>query len=615
MRSTNNPPIRALLAGAALLIAIPALSQDAPKSLLPPGFGEPDKPAKPDDDTPSSKPTDLLPDVRLNTPGSTTSRPRTASGGQVDPSLPPLDPLAKDGEEVPIVAAVLQDLPASARRSTAQVGILEPDDGDLGAAAFGRARGPFLTHLMRHMRAPIASRWSQILLRRALLSKADTPAGVSGADFVAERAWLLIRLGEAESARQLVQSVDVDQYTPKLFEVAMQASLASADPAGLCSMVEPAMKQSEEPAWAFARAICSALSGESAQASSQIDRARNRGPGQGIDGLLAEKVVGAGGNTRRAVVIEWEPVQQLTAWRFGMATATGLDIPDRLIATVGPHVRAWRARAPLLPVEKRVGDSNVAAALGVLSSDALVDQYGAWADATDPSEASGKPFTLLRTAYAGEGDAARLSALRSLWTTNGLDARGLFARLVLTARASAMITPNEDYIDDAGSLIGSMFTAGLDLQAARWAKLVESGSGEGASRGWGMLAVGAPGKAVDWSLGNIKNYQGDDKEGLRGPLLFAGMAGLGRMADGDISSMAESLSVPVGRQTAWTRALERAVAGRETGTVALLCAVGLQKENWKDIPPVQLFHIVSALRRVGLAGEARMIAAEALSRT
>ena len=70
MRLANKPRLIALLAGIALVSAIPALSQDAPKSLLPPGFGEPDAPPKDDGDASRSKPTDLLPDVQLRVPGS-----------------------------------------------------------------------------------------------------------------------------------------------------------------------------------------------------------------------------------------------------------------------------------------------------------------------------------------------------------------------------------------------------------------------------------------------------------------------------------------------------------------------------------------------------------------
>ena len=57
-----------------------------------------------------------------------------------------------------------------------------------------------------------------------------------------------------------------------------------------------------------------------------------------------------------------------------------------------------------------------------------------------------------------------------------------------------------------------------------------------------------------------------------------------------------------------------AVRLRAPGTVAILCAAGLQANNWSDIPPEHLYRIVRALRLVGLEPEARMIAAEAVSR-
>ena len=53
---------------------------------------------------------------------------------------------------------------------------------------------------------------------------------------------------------------------------------------------------------------------------------------------------------------------------------------------------------------------------------------------------------------------------------------------------------------------------------------------------------------------------------------------------------------------------------RQPATVILLAAVGMQTKNWGGVPPAALYRIVAALRAVGLGGEARMIAVEALSR-
>ena len=124
------------------------------------------------------------------------------------------------------------ELPASARRSLAVVGPSGPREGALDQSIFAGADGRVAEILMRRLSAPLPSRWTSILLRRALATHMVTPRGVNGADFAAERAWLLLRMGEAEVARAVVQSVDPRNYTPKLYQVAMNALLASSDPAG-----------------------------------------------------------------------------------------------------------------------------------------------------------------------------------------------------------------------------------------------------------------------------------------------------------------------------------------------------------------------------------------------
>ena len=51
------------------------------------------------------------------------------------------------------------------------------------------------------METPIASRWAHIALRNALLARAAAPRNINPVDWAAERAWLLIRMGEADAGR------------------------------------------------------------------------------------------------------------------------------------------------------------------------------------------------------------------------------------------------------------------------------------------------------------------------------------------------------------------------------------------------------------------------------
>ena len=607
------------MSGAVLLCAIPALSQDKPESILPPGFGEPDvppeKPAKPET-TPSKPPSDLVPDLELRIPQSAGDAPEASNGDTQGAVGASLDASVEDEGEV--VAQLPQDLPPSLRRSTAQVGILGSVDHDMGAAAFSGVDGKFMSQVMRRIKAPIASRWASIALRRALLSKAVTPSRVNGADWAAERAWLLLRMGEADSARMLVQAVDVDQYTPKMFDVAMQAALASADPAGMCPMVEPALaRKNPQPAWLLARAMCSGLAGESAQAAALIDVARSKTKARGLDALLPEKVIGAGGNTRRAVNIQWDGVRVLTAWRFGLASATGIEIPDKLMDTVGPQVLAWQARLPLLDANNRTGAVNAAARFGVFSSAALVDHYSSVLEETDVSDRSGTISTILRTAFAGVDETARVTAARQLWNDPALSPDDRYVRLLLTSRAAAGVKPSGTFSTDIDDLLASIFSSGLDVYADRWTNIVANASGEAGMRARGLLAVGGTKRLRTFGSADIDTYQTmvGGGGGKKGSLLFAALAGLGRISEADISARAERYDVPVGRQTSWTRALNRAVAAKANGAVVVLCAAGLQGRDWSNVPAGNLYHVVSALSRIGFEAEARMIAVEALTRS
>jgi len=571
-----------------LIVAIPALGQDAPESLLPPGFGDPVA-------APAPAPTPSTP--RPST------RPTTVEPPTATDALPGEDAEETEDVDEEDAGLVPSMLVAEPTRPVDFAGPLQDADGGLGQGAFGGTDGRTLSTLMRRLDAPLPSRWASMLLRRALLSNVPTPSGVSAPDWIAERAWLLLRMGEADPARMLVQIPGPGQYSPKLFEVAMQTSLALGDPAGLCPLVDPASAVSQETGWLLARAMCAALAGEPGTASAAIEQARRTrlGGQRTFDLLLAEKVAGAGLNGRRSITIEWDGVTQLNAWRYGLASATGVEVPAALFKTVGPQVQGWRARAPMLAEAERIPVGRKAAVMGILSSAALIDLYGSVLDRTDVSEQSGTAPSKLRRSYAGDGVADRIDALHDLWG-DGSDRNALYASLILTAGAAARISPSADHIADAPRLIASMLSAGLDLRAARWTSVVESADDDNA---WALLALGLPDtRGLTVTASRASDYAGS-ADSLKGKFLVAGLVGLGRI---------DSSNLDLGPESRWSRALDRAAASGQKGTTILLAAIGMQTIDWRYVPPAHLCRIVSALRRVGLEPEARMIAVEALTR-
>ena len=600
----------ALIAGvSALAAAIPALGQDNPESLLPPGFGDPEP-------APKQEPADQ-PKAEPETPASGNA----AEPGPPDESRPSpqadiptvTDSAAEDLREVPHRRpSYTQDVPESLRRPVDVIGVLDEGNWGLGAGAFGTGRGAWLASLMRQLDAPLPSRWQSMLLRRALMSRVPAPSGVDPVDWVAARAALLLRMGEADAARSLVQAVDVVSYTPPMIQVALDTALATADPAALCPLIVPGRALGDQPVWRMADAICAALAGEAARASEAIDRVRGSGAATGADLLLAEKVIGAGTDTRRAATVRWQEVDRLTPWRFGLAAAAGLEVPERLIDGAEPRMQAWFARAPMVPVEQRVDAAFVAAALGVFSSNALVELHSLVFEAADQEEVGDTPFGRLRTAFADPDAGQRMRALRDLWD-DGEGTVQRYGRRILTARPAALIRPAADRAEDADELIAAMLSAGLDDEAARWTDRVAAG--DGGPLAAALLALGSPRRPASASdVVDAFQSADDSRDDRRTRMLVAGLAGLDRLTPDEAASWASSLGMPLGRQDRWTRALDEAVAARQPGTVALLAAIGMQAADWQRVPPSHLFRIVRALRLAGLEFEARMIAAEALTR-
>jgi hypothetical protein len=136
--------------------------------------------------------------------------------------------------------------------------------------------------------------------------------------------------------------------------------------------------------------------------------------------------------------------------------------------------------------------------------------------------------------------------------------------------------------------------------------------GKSGDQAWALLALSSPRATVD--AGRVSGFAGNDDSpnDIRSKMLVAALAGLGRLAGAE--GVAEDMGIDLAGQNRWTRLLERAVERGQQGTVVLLAAAGMQTGGWAGVPPEHLYRIVSALRRVGLDYEARMIASEALAR-
>jgi hypothetical protein len=581
-----------LIAGAALGLALPALAQQVAQT------------------QPAPAPAPVAVNTAQPNPSAqpTVVRGNESDGGAADESaveevsnlnLPPPPPPT--------------EYPGWARRDPRSVGQLNPVELGLGENPWGSASGVYLSSLLRSMDVPLASRWLHIALRDALLAKAEAPVHINPVDWAGERAWLLLRMGEADAARMLVSGVDTDRFTPKMTQVAVQSALANGDAAALCPL-EDGISKYDPNIRGLVQAMCSALAGEEALASSQIDDARRRGRIGGVDLTLAEKVVGAAG-TGRATTIEWDPVDSLTAWRFGLATATGMTPPDRLMNSASPQLRAFQARSPLLTPQQRLSSALVATGMGVFSSQALMDLYSAIYDSTDPDDLSNTDSWQLRQAFVANGVDARMTAIRKLLAI-GKDGYQKEAARALAARAATLIEPDPKLGKDAPELISAMLAAGYDQAAARWTNAIARMDDADSDRCWAMIALAAP-DIGNVGTGRLTDFIKRDKsEGLqRSALLVAGLAGLGRISADTANSLNRRYGLGLSRQSSWTRMIDAAAGRGQAGTVLVMTGTGFQTPQFQQLPAVHMYHAITSLKRTGQDFTARMIAAEALSRT
>jgi hypothetical protein len=609
-----------------------AAAQRKPESLLPPDFDDP-APAptprqspvptpRPNPGTvpPGSPVAQPLPSDTDTTPAGSASLPPSPAISNDDlarlPSLEKLENMSSDELDQLLGLRPKSDLPSDAQRTLTRVGVLAVDEGGLPPVALANQPETLVRAALLGTRGPLVSRWGHIMLRRGLASRLAAPLGMDPVEFAALRVGVLNRLGEFALARAVVQDVDSGKWSPTLTQEAMNAYLASGDIIGPCPAMRLQGSQREDGEWQIWQAICNSYAGETARASTQLSRTLSRKVAPRIDVLLARRYAGAVGRSQRGVEIEWDGIDDLNPWRFGLANAVGEPVPEALLeGALAARGGAYYARAgaflPMLPADQRARFAGRAAREGIMSADAMVDLYAeAYADPATSGDVDTQAAAL-REAYLADDPAARIAAMQRLWTDGEkLGGGDGYGAKVLTAYAAARVLPIEAHADAAGDLIAAMLAAGLDCNAERWAPMVDEGS-----LGWALIALARPGSdAVEQSA--VEGFFGNDDsdEQRKSAFLVSGLAGLGRIDASEAEALAGDLDVDLARQTRWTSAITGAAQVGNPALVILLAGLGMQGTSWAQMTPLHLYHITAALRQVGLEAEARMIAAEAVAR-
>ncbi len=581
----------------AAVLAAPLAAQPAPPAETPPA-------------APSSAPKSLLPDVFDGPAIDSNPGPAPAAplpGTDVAPQAPLAGVLpAETGPALAGVAPAPDPFALASRPDGNAYGPLTLENGGFGPAAFAGSRGMFVAGLARRMTAPIGSRWLAITLRRALMSRSATPADIVPGDWVAARASLLLRSGEVDGAKAMVDGIAVDRYSRGLYQVAAQVALAAGDLGGLCPIAVTGRSLFADVMWQMAVGMCAALQGDDITAARIFDdlRADTRAA-EPFDVRLGERVATLAGGAGRASNIEWSEAPGLNLFRYGLAAAAGVPVPADLLPALGAARFGWLVRSPGVAPEVRLASLRAAAALGSVSADELVSGITALSAGDDAADT---PAGRLRTAFAGASLADRMAAMKAIWASGGEGDR--YGALIESGNAAARLPIGAAAADASADIIAALLAVGQVDAARRWWPIADTAGGKVRATAWALLAVGAGGVPMDSDEFKTWRTQtgADDRKAA---LLLAALAGQGQAQGGGWAGLRDELLPRTANS--WTRAITAAATAGRSGEVAVLAASGAQGAL-TDLPPLHLYHIVAALVRTGHAAEARLIAAEAATR-
>lgn len=515
-------------------------------------------------------------------------------------------PLANDtGGLSPALPA---DLPLAPITADVGSGGPLPAGFGTGTDSWVGAQGGYSTELMRRLEAPLASRYGHILLRRLLMTKASPPAGADPLQFITARAHLLLRMGEVEAAKMVIETVPLSVYDRRLYTVAAQTHLAAIDIAATCPLAQKAIVFSPDTQWPLLSAICSALQGDDGGAALGLDIAQQGGKVNKFDLFVAEQAVTAVAGGGRSGQVAWPEHGRFTSYRIGATYASGQSFPESALLKAPAAVQAWLARSAFVDPETRYKLGWTAAALGTLSSDEFISGWSARGSGLEPRVLAYRPEGLLQKATLAPTTGQRYAAMRQLWAM-GKSERGRMAMWLITSDAAARFPLIASQSAIAPDLLRSMLMGGRLKEAARWAPVLQSVGGDALTTSWPLIFLADP-RALqpnDTLVEGWLNAQSGDGDKRRKQMLVASLEAFGRLGDASISRSSKPDDV---EGVVFAKLID-AVRRHARGEVVVLGALAMG-HSWSAVTPGILRAVLSAYRAVGLERDARLIAAEAI---
>ena len=511
------------------------------------------------------------------------------------------------------------------------IGILEPDDGGLGAAMWRGTDRSTVEELLLRLPADYRSATLRDLARRLLLSNAATPGGEGDNSLLALRIERLVALGDAEGVAELTRVVPQRLIQQPVARARVDSLFLTGDLDTACRDVRNgASAYAGEVYWAKALVFCQIVEGRADEAALGLALLREQvGDGDPAYFALVEAISG--------VDVDLPQAAASTPLRAAMLRFSGKKAPAGLLDGLSGGLLAAVAMMPNLSLTDRAMAAERAVAGGAMEAEGLREVYSAFAFAAE------EMGTVLEVAPALDGplgrallyQAARAESLPvtraeilNVALDSALESGHYPDQVQVLAPLLAEVPPQPQLLWFAETAGRAFFVTRRYEQAGSWFALarsqigVEPAATEAVARLWpyaGMAGFRAAGKSESltaWRTFWVSATAGaaSDQDGAEEQLLLrASFQALGTpepaswvelAKDGDLSFEAPLADIPL------LYAIQDAAAAGRAGEAVLTALVTLGSKAPGEMHPVALGGVLGAFRALGLEDEARSLAVE-----
>ena len=197
------------------------------------------------------------------------------------------------------------------------------------------------------------------LLRRVILSPATRPRGAQAEALLAERARLMLALGEARAAAALFPQLEQDTQGLDAETLAVDLDMASGQEASACGALSGAANDGAY--WLKLRAVCAVLQDNFSGAQLAIEVAAAQGVN---DPWMVEAIFAAAGDMPNPPNARFD-----SGLNIALSSKAALDTSRITLATDRPDLAAATARHARVPIDVRARNAEIASEAGLIDAE------------------------------------------------------------------------------------------------------------------------------------------------------------------------------------------------------------------------------------------------------